>query len=63
FVYVVNPDMTVAVRNVKTGGSIDDQTVIEDGLQPNEEVITDGQLRSVPGAKIQAKAGQAQAKQ
>ena len=63
FVYVVNPDMTVAVRNVKTGGSIGDQTVIEDGLQPNEEVVTDGQLRLVPGAKVQPKAGQAQAKQ
>jgi hypothetical protein len=30
-------------------------TVIEDGLKPGEQVVTDGQLRLVPGAKVQPK--------
>jgi multidrug efflux system membrane fusion protein len=55
FVYVVKPDMTADLRNVKAGETIDDLTVIEEGLHPGEQVVTDGQLRLVPGAKVQAK--------
>jgi len=55
FVYVVKPDMTAELRNVKTGATIDDLIVIEEGLQAGEQVVTDGQLRLVPGAKVQAK--------
>ena len=58
FVYVVKPDMTTEVRTVKTGTTIDNMTVIEDGLKPGEQVVTDGQLRLVPGAKVQPKSGQ-----
>src|SRR5712692_2022581 len=54
-VYVVKADSTVEVRTVKTGSTIDNMTVIEDGLKPGEQVVTDGQLRLVPGAKVQAK--------
>ena len=57
FVYVVKADTTVEVRKVKTGTTIDDMEVIEDGLQPGEQVVTDGQLRLVPGVKVQAKSG------
>jgi membrane fusion protein, multidrug efflux system len=55
FVYVVKSDMTVEVRTVKTGTTIDNMTVIEDGLKPGEQIVTDGQLRLVPGAKVQVK--------
>jgi membrane fusion protein, multidrug efflux system len=55
FVYLVNADMTVAVRNVKTGTLVDQMIVIEEGLQPGDQVVTDGQLRLVPGAKVQSK--------
>ena len=55
FVYVVKFDMTVEARTVKTGTTIDNVTVIEDGLKPGEQVVTDGQLRLIPGAKVQAK--------
>jgi multidrug efflux system membrane fusion protein len=58
FVYVVKPDMTVEVRKVKTGDSLDNMTVIEEGLNPGEQVVTDGQLSLVPGAKVQPKSGQ-----
>ena len=55
FVYVIKSDMTVEVRTVKTGTTIDNMTVIEDGLKSGEQVVTDGQLRLVPGAKVQVK--------
>jgi multidrug efflux system membrane fusion protein len=55
FVYTVKSDMTVEVRTVKTGTTIDNMTVIEDGLKTGEQVVTDGQLRLVPGAKVQVK--------
>lgn len=58
FVYVVKPDMTVEVRKVKTGDSVDNMTVIEEGLNPGEQVVTDGQLSLVPGAKVQPKSSQ-----
>jgi multidrug efflux system membrane fusion protein len=58
FVYVVKPDMSAEVRNVKTGTTVDGMTVIEQGVQPEEQVVTDGQLRLVPGAKVQPKSGQ-----
>jgi multidrug efflux system membrane fusion protein len=55
FVYVVKADGTADMRTVKAGTTIDSMTVIEDGLKPGEQVVTDGQLRIVPGAKVQVK--------
>jgi multidrug efflux system membrane fusion protein len=59
FVYVVKFDSTVEMRVIKAGPTADTMTVIEDGLKPGEQVVTDGQLRLVPGAKVQIK-GQGQ---
>jgi membrane fusion protein, multidrug efflux system len=55
FVYVVKFDSTVEMRVVKPGAAADTMTVIDDGLKPGEQVVTDGQLRLVPGAKVQPK--------
>jgi multidrug efflux system membrane fusion protein len=55
FVYVVKADGTVEIRTIKTGTAIESMTLIEDGLQPGEQVVTDGQLRLVPGSKVQVK--------
>lgn len=55
FVYIVNADNTVEMRTVKSGTTINNMTVIDDGLKPGEQVVTDGQLRLVPGAKVQTK--------
>jgi multidrug efflux system membrane fusion protein len=63
FVYAVKPDMTVEVRNVKTGPAYNEMVVIEDGIKPGEKVVTDGQLRLVPGAMVQAKDQQKNAQQ
>jgi multidrug efflux system membrane fusion protein len=35
--------------------SLDGESVIEKGLRPGEKVVTDGQLRLVPGAKVEIK--------
>lgn len=55
FVYVVKPDNTAELRPVTVGDTVDKETVIKQGLQPNEQVITDGQFNLVPGAKVQVK--------
>ncbi len=52
FVYVVKPDRSVEVRNVVVLRQQGEQVVIAQGLQPGEEIVTEGQLRLTPGAKI-----------
>ncbi len=52
FVYVVTPDMTVEMRPVRLGMSLGDEVVVEQGVSADEKVVTEGQLRLVPGAKV-----------
>jgi membrane fusion protein, multidrug efflux system len=52
FVYVIQPDMTVKAVKVETGIQVDGFTVIDSGMVAGEKVVTDGQLRLVPGAKV-----------
>ena len=49
FVMVIKPDMTVEARPVILDRSTDGQAVISKGLTAGEQVVTDGQLRLVPG--------------
>ena len=62
FVYVTKADQTVEMRPVVTGITRDGQTVVEKGLQAGEIVVTDGQLRLVPGAKISISSADASVK-
>jgi membrane fusion protein, multidrug efflux system len=55
FVFVVKPDMTAELRTVQVGDTIGTETVVEKGLNPGETVVTDGQLRLLPGAKVEVK--------
>jgi len=55
FVYVVQDDGTVAPRLVTSSRSVEGLAVIDKGLKPGEIVVTDGQMRLVPGAKVQIK--------
>jgi membrane fusion protein, multidrug efflux system len=52
FVYVVKPDRTVEMRPVKAERQQGEDVVIGAGLSAGEEVVTDGQLRLVPGARV-----------
>lgn len=52
FVYRVRPDSTVAPQPVTVERTQDDLAVLSAGLSPGDLVVTDGQLRLSPGAKV-----------
>jgi multidrug efflux system membrane fusion protein len=52
FVYIVQADGTVAPRPVASSRSVEGLAVIDKGLKPGETVVTDGQVRLVPGSKV-----------
>jgi multidrug efflux system membrane fusion protein len=56
FIYVVKADQTVEMRPVTIGVARDGETLVESGLKAGETVVTDGQLRLVPGAKVSIQA-------
>jgi multidrug efflux system membrane fusion protein len=55
FVFVVKPDLRVESRRVEPGRRLERETIVTRGLQAGERVVTDGQLRLVPGAKVEVK--------
>jgi multidrug efflux system membrane fusion protein len=55
FVFVVKADSTVESRPVKVGRRLARESVIEQGLKGGERVVTDGQLRLVPGSRVEVK--------
>lgn len=57
FVYVVKQDRTVEARPVVSGSRINEDIVIDRGLQPGETVVTEGHLRLAPGMRIQLRGG------
>ena len=57
YVFVVKDDQTVELRPVKVDRMDEAEAVIEKGLTGGETVVTDGQLRLVPGAKVEIKSG------
>jgi membrane fusion protein, multidrug efflux system len=52
YVFIVKSDATLELRQVKPGQMQGDLTVINDGVQPGETVVTSGQLQLAPGAKV-----------
>lgn len=55
FVFVVGRDMKVAMRPVAAGAVFETETIIERGIKAGETVVTDGQLRLMPGAAVRIK--------
>jgi multidrug efflux system membrane fusion protein len=53
FVYVVQPDKTVALRIVKLGPADGQRQSIAEGLKPGDLVVTDGTDRLRPGAAVE----------
>lgn len=51
-VFVIKPDDTVEVRQVKVGPRLGSDWVIESGLQPGERVAVEGLLRLRPGMTV-----------
>ena len=56
FVFVVKPDATVETRRVVTARAQGNETIIANGLQAGEQVVTDGQARLTGGAKVEIRA-------
>ena len=55
FIFVVKADSTAEIRPVVASSVVQGMTVIEKGLQPGEQVVIDGQMRVVPGGKVEVK--------
>ena len=55
FVMVVKADRTVESRSVTVVRTVGEESVIGSGLKPGETVVTDGQLRVVPGGRVEIK--------
>jgi multidrug efflux system membrane fusion protein len=53
FVYVVQADKTVSVRNIKTGPTEGERVAITDGLKIGEVVVTSGADRLREGSKVE----------
>ena len=52
YVFVVKQDMTAEFRPVVAGNTLAGKTVIQKGVAAGETLITDGQMRVVPGMKV-----------
>jgi multidrug efflux system membrane fusion protein len=53
FVYVVDANHVVSVRNVKAGPSREGKVLIDQGLSGDETVVTAGQYRLTPGTSVE----------
>ncbi len=61
YVFVVKADQTVESRPVRVAREVGQEAVIAEGLRPAETVVTEGQLRLVPGARVEVQTAAAAA--
>jgi multidrug efflux system membrane fusion protein len=54
-IYIVRPDSTVEWRKIKVARTVGETCLISEGVNPGETVVTDGQLRLLPGMKVEAR--------
>jgi multidrug efflux system membrane fusion protein len=59
YVFVVKPDRTVESRPVVVARAVGSETAIAKGVAVGETVVTEGQLRLVPGARVEVPAAAA----
>jgi len=57
FVFVVKSDNTAEMREITPGPTVGGETIVEKGLREGETVVTDGQVRLFPGARVTIKTG------
>jgi multidrug efflux system membrane fusion protein len=55
YIYVIKDDMTAELRVVMPGRLFGEWMVIDKGIAAGEKVVTDGQLRIMPGVKVEIK--------
>jgi len=58
YVFVIGSDRVAKVRPISVGRSVGtgEMTTIDSGLEPGEQVVTDGQSRLTPNARVDVKA-------
>ncbi len=62
YVFVIGSDRTAQMQRVVPGERTDGRTIVRAGLAGDEQVVTEGHLRLVPGAKVDIRSpGQATA--
>jgi multidrug efflux system membrane fusion protein len=54
-VYVLKPDSTVELRPVRVARTTGDSSLLAEGVKAGETVVTDGQIRLLPGMKAEAR--------
>jgi membrane fusion protein, multidrug efflux system len=54
YAFVVGGDRIVQKRPIKVGALNKTTAIIDDGLQPGEQIVTDGQYRIQAGSKVEA---------
>jgi multidrug efflux system membrane fusion protein len=52
YAYVVKPDSTVETRSLKVGQISEGAAIVDDGVAAGEQVVTAGQYRLQPGARV-----------
>jgi len=57
FVFLVQPDNTIVVRQVKLGAINNGMVAVNEGLQPGDRVVTEGTDRLRAGAKVEIVGG------
>jgi multidrug efflux system membrane fusion protein len=55
YVYVVKDDSTAELRVIEQGRIFDNNTIVNKGVKAGEKVVIDGQVRLVPGVKVEIK--------
>jgi len=55
YLFVVKPDRTVELRQLVVSPASPGELLVEKGVVAGEAIVTDGQMRLVPGSKIEAK--------
>ena len=52
FAYVLGPEATVSMRPIRVDGTQGETAIVGQGLSPGEHVVSDGQTRLRPGARV-----------
>jgi len=52
FAYVVKPDQSVEPRPIEVGQAVGGKVVVQSGIKAGDTVVTEGQSRLYPGAKV-----------
>jgi len=58
YVFVVRPDSTAEMRPVQVTRNVAGKSVIAKGLEPGEQVVTDGQLRLSNGSRVEIRSAE-----